>query len=188
MGKLSGRNIGRGIVAGFLLFLMLGAYGAAITLHSRTLVSWWIPLPIAFCLAALTGIVMWKSWRWLTDSGSFILNYICHVVFSCGIFLTAIYGLNFCFSHEDTAKTQQVTVERKYTKTRHHQKRVSRRVYTQGAPYYVYYFRLRFEDGTEKDINVQRERYNRTRYGSTITLSTQTGLFGIPVIKPYNSI
>ncbi len=185
MSKLSGRNIVRGIAGGFLILMMISAYGAAIYLHERTLISWWIPLLVAVCFAAISGIAIWKSWRKLTDSGSFLLNYICHVVFSCGIFLVAIYGLNFCFSDKDTSETQQVTVESKYTKTRHHQKRVSRRVYTQGSPYYVYYFRLRFEDGREKDINVPRDRYNRTRHGSAIPVTTRTGLFGITIIRDY---
>jgi len=112
-----------------------------------------------------------------------VINYICHVMFSCGIFLAAIYGLNYAFTQQSSQHAEHAIVKRKYTKTRHHQKRVSRRVYRQGSPYKVYYMELHFENGREKTIQVSSKRFYSIRSGSTIPLTVESGLFGIPVIK-----
>ena len=107
---------------------------------------------------------------------------ICHTIFFCGIFLAAIYGINRAFPRQSTIWETEAVVEHKYTKTRHHRQRVSRRVYKQGAPYKVYYIGLELPDGRRKDMQVTASRYNRIRSGSTIPLTLQKGFFGMTII------
>lgn len=183
MSKFSARNVGTQILIGFLVLVAIICYAGAAVVHDDTLVAWWIPALVSFVLAAASGLTMWRLWKRLTSSGKILPNYICHVIFAGGIFLLAFYSTNYVLSRESTAREETAVVEKKFTKTRHHRQRVSRRVYRQGSPYKVYYFDLRFDNGKEKTVNVSSRRYNRTRSGSQITTNVETGFFGIPVIK-----
>ena len=95
----------------------------------------------------------------------------------------AIFGLHYYVEEQSTPEQLKATVTKKYTKTRHRTRRINRRVYTNGEPYQVYYFELELEDGTTKDIEVNVQKYSRTRYGSKIDVTRRKGLFGIPVIR-----
>ena len=182
MSKFSAKNFSRAVIAGILIFLGIATYGGAMYLHDKTIVTWWIPAAISFLLAGISGLTMWRLWRRLTDSKSFVFYYICHLALSCGIFLFAIYFFNYTYAKESTTHTENVLVDKKFTKIRHHRQRVSRRSYRQGNPYKVYYFDLKFENGKEKTVSVSSSRYNRTRSGSSIPLTIKTGLFGLPVV------
>lgn len=161
MSKFSAKNFSRAVIAGILIFLGIATYGGAMYLHDKTIVTWWIPAAISFLLAGISGLTMWRLWRRLTDSKSFVFNYICHLALSCGIFLFAIYFFNYTYAKESTTHTENVLVDKKFTKIRHHRQRVSRRSYRQGNPYKVYYFDLKFENGKEKTVSVSSSRYNR---------------------------
>ncbi len=182
MSKYSSKNVWRSILGGTLIFLCIVLYAVAAALHRDTLVDWWIPAAVALILALASGATMWRIWIRLTDSSKFIINYICHTIFFCGIFLAAIYGINRAFPRQSTIWETEAVVEHKYTKTRHHRQRVSRRVYKQGAPYKVYYIGLELPDGRRKDMQVTASRYNRIRSGSTIPLTLQKGFFGMTII------
>lgn len=95
----------------------------------------------------------------------------------------AIFGLHYYVAEQSTPEQLKATVTKKYTKTRHRTRRINRRVYTNGEPYQVYYFELELEDGTTKDIEVNVQKYSRTRYGSKIDVTRRKGLFSIPVIR-----
>lgn len=183
MSKYSSKNVWRSILGGTLICLCIVLYAMAAALHRDTLVEWWIPTVIALILALASGATMWRIWTRLTDSSGFIINYICHTVFFCGLFLAAIYGINRAFPRQSTIWETEAVVERKYTKTRHHRQRVSRRVYKQGAPYKVYYIELDFSDGRRKEMQVTVSRYNRIRSGSTMPLTLQKGFFGMTIIR-----
>lgn len=183
MSKYSSKNVWRSILGGTLICLCIVLYAMAAALHRDTLVEWWIPTVIALILALASGATMWRIWTRLTDSSGFIINYICHTVFFCGLFLAAIYGINRAFPRQSSIWETEAVVERKYTKTRHHRQRVSRRVYKQGAPYKVYYIELDFSDGRRKEMQVTVSRYNRIRSGSTMPLTLQKGFFGMTIIR-----
>lgn len=182
MSKYSSKNVWRSILGGTLIFLCIVLYAMGAALHRDTLVDWWIPAAVALILALASGATMWRIWIRLTDSSKFIVNYICHTIFFCGLFIAAIYGINRAFPRQSSIRETEAVVERKYTQTRHHRQRVSRRVYKQGAPYKVYYIGLELPDGRRKDMQVTASRYNRIRSGSTIPLTLQKGFFGMTII------
>lgn len=92
-------------------------------------------------------------------------------------------GLHYFIASRSTPELVEATVCRKYIKTRHHTRRINRRVYTTGEPYNVYYFELEFADGSKEDVEVSLNKYNKTRSGGKVTVTRQKGLFGIPVLK-----
>lgn len=104
MSKFSAKNFSRAMIAGILIFLGIATYGGAMYLHDKTIVTWWIPAAISFLLAGISGLTMWRLWRRLTDSKSFVFNYICHLALSCGIFLFAIYFFNYTYAKESTTQ------------------------------------------------------------------------------------
>lgn len=93
-----------------------------------------------------------------------------------------LLSLNYFGADSSTIHREEVTVVSKETHKRHHSRRVGRRRYTTGEPYYVYDLNLRFSDGRTKSIRVEAAQYNRTRTGATLTLLMEKGLLGWPVI------
>ena len=47
----------------------------------------------------------------------------------------------------------------------------------------TYHIKLRFDDGSLKDVQVQLAEYNRIRTGSKREYTLAKGAFGLPVIK-----
>ena len=55
--------------------------GAAVMLDF-TFVRWWIPAIVAFAVAAVSGLLLWRMWKWLTCRSTFYSElYLPHFVF-----------------------------------------------------------------------------------------------------------
>ena len=76
-----------------------------------------------------------------------------------------------------------MTVESKYTKTRHRSRRLGRNRYAQGEAYKVYYIGVGLPDGRIKEMSATLKEYNRVRRGDTLAFPVERGFFGVPVIK-----
>lgn len=174
-----GKKIGTGILIAIMFFLLAGA----VSLTSRTLINPWIPFSVAAVLALISGVTMWRFWKWVTTSEKFIWNYLCHVGIAFSLFSGAFFICNFVFSDKETLHKEKVSVVRVYREKRHHSKRVGRRYYAQGTPYYVYYMEVRFDDGRTKDLSIPFERYRRVHKGDSINIPVSMGLFKVPVIE-----
>ncbi len=183
MAKIAKRRIGFSVLVGIIIAVCLLSYGAALALVSRTLISGWIPFVVSFFITVLSGTTLWKAWRKITETENFWINYICHIVASTGIVTTLLLGCNYYFADADTLHTETVTIERKYTKTRHRSKRVGRRYTTSGEPYKVYYMEIKFSDGRLKEQSLTFERYRKVKKGMSLELPVAKGLFGISVIE-----
>lgn len=183
MGKVSRRDVVGALVAGGMIFLTIVFYGCAMGIHGETIVEWWIPVTVAVVMALVSGAVSGRFWARVTGSGSMLFNYLCHVVFSTGLFLTLFYGLNFAFADKNTEHYENAVVERKFSKTRHRTRRVGRNRMAPGEPYKVYYLDLRLPDGRLKEMSATLGQYNRRHKGDTVALPVERGLFGVPVIK-----
>ena len=97
--------------------------------------------------------------------------------------MAAIYLCNYAFADKSTLHKEPVVVERRYSEVRHRTKRISRRTYGRGEPYKVYYIDVRFPStGKLKAISLQQRLYNRVRTGDTLSLDTEMGFLGFPVI------
>lgn len=167
----------------FLIMLVLLAYATAVALYGLTVVTWWIPWGVCAALGLISGLTMWRLWRWLTNEEGFWLNYLVHVGTATGIMACLFFGINYVGADTDAIQKETVTVETKYRKEHHRTQRVGRRHYRQGSAWYDYHIDIRFEDGRQKSITVPLKRYNRLRTGSTTTVSIAPGFFHIPVIR-----
>lgn len=183
MAKIAKRRIGFSILVGVIISICMLCYGAAFALVSRTLITGWIPFAISFVLALISGSTLWKIWIRITESENFWINYLCHIAAATGIIATLLLGCNYFFADEDTLHTENVTVERKYYKTRHRSRRVGRRYTTNGEPYKVYYMEIRFSDGRLKEQSLSFDEYRKTKKGKNLEIPVEKGLFGINVIK-----
>lgn len=169
-----------GLIAMGLIVVIVA--GLAIFIYANTLVAWWLPLSISGAAAAAAWLPMKSVWhKWLhTESlwGPLAAHFAAIILVGSTLLLSANY---FC-ADDSTIHREDATVVSKETHKRHHSRRVGRRRYTTGEPYYVYDLNLQFADGRTKSLRVDAARYNRTRTGATLTLPMEKGLLGWPVI------
>ena len=78
---------------------------------------------------------------------------------------------------------EMATVESKYSEERQSGRYVRGRYVRSGRKYRTYHIKLRFDDGSLKDVQVQLAEYNRIRTGSKREYTLAKGAFGLPVIK-----
>ena len=166
-----------------LIFICVFLYAIAVSIHSNTMIDGWLPAVGASVLAAISGTTLARIWQKITGSSKFAVNYICNLIFATGLLLALFYGCNFAFSRGATSEPHEAIVEKKYSKVRHHSRRVGRNRYVRGEAYNVYYIDVRFDNGRMKDLSMPFERYRRIHVGDTLSIPFEKGLFGIPVIK-----
>lgn len=176
-----------GIWIAIVIFLTFTGYIMAVTIGNDVLVARWIPFAICGMVAAVLSVVVVRLFRCITGFKPKWINYLCGVVSLTGI-LTAIFlALNFSLADDSTIHEQEVKIERKYHKVRHHIKRVTRKTYAQGEAYNVYFIQIQFDNGMRRDIMVPLQRYRKLKEGQKISLKIADGLFGIPVMKRHIS-
>lgn len=183
MGKTTFKEALRVVALGFIGALCISMLGLSMVFYRDTLMPWWVPVGTGLAVGLLSGIPLHDKWSRLTATSSRWLNYLCHVAVATSVWIFAVIGGNYLFADATTAHQERVVVEDKTRETHHKTRRVSRRVYTQGAPYYVYVLTVRFDDGRTKDMTVKQKKYSRTHIGDTLTVHMQQGLFGYPVMK-----
>lgn len=163
--------------------IMIFLYGGVMSIKDNTLVSLWIPVSVAVIISIASGIYLWRIWKWLSLSSKFIYNFLIHLVCATGVLLFSFYFFNYVFASQESLHGVPAVVERKYTETRYHTKRISRRTYGRGTPYKVYYVEFRFASGTRTHISMLLRDYNRMHVGDTISLPVEKGLWGVPTIR-----
>lgn len=180
--KKVNKSAGRVITGGLLLTLaiMLGVGSAVETNYLLT--SWWIPLSVSVFIAAVLALPMRRFWQWLTESDKTALNLLVHMVVMTPIIYFAILTVNYVFRF-NTSTTVNAKVERVYSETRYHTRRVSRRVYTRGTPYKAYGIEITFHNGKKRHFDVKKNVYDRLVKGDTITVDIYKGRLGMQVFN-----
>lgn len=169
----------------FFAFLIVLVYAGAAALAPRTLITPWVPFCAAGMVAAATGAGMWRLWRRVTDEEKPFWNCLCHTVMITGMLAAAFYISNYALADDSTYHKEETMLVRKYREMRHHSKRVTRTRYTRGAPYYVYYMKVRFSDGRTRDIQIPTDKYIRLKKGQKLRLPVARGFWNIPVIRTW---
>lgn len=166
-------------------------YGIALTLFGMTLVSpVWI-VSAAVVLAAVTALALWSRWQWLTRTQNVVVNVGCHLVAATGLFMAVILGVNYYGRHTGESYTVGAEIERVYAETRYRSKRVSRRHYTRGEPYKVYFMDVKLPDGRVRKRSISLRRYNRYAWSShrrrprpdSVSLTMTPGALGLTVME-----
>ena len=167
------------------IILCTSIAASAYSLSKHTLVNFRTTAACFATAALVSGMVMWKFrlWTWITGSSKFLPNYLCHSACT-GILVTALFYIcNYCYADDTAGHIEKTVVEKKYYKVRHKTRRVSRGRYTRGEAYNVYYMKVRFADGSVKELETEHKKYSRLHEGDTIELFISEGLFGFPVVK-----
>lgn len=183
MSKQKKSGIRYKILSGLLIGLCVICIGSVIGLYSNTLIEVWIPVAAAAFIAVASGFSGWRIWRSLTGSNKKWINWSCHLAVVTAILPGLFYTLNFVFSDNASLEYKTATIVRKFYKTRHKTKRISRRVYGQGEAYKEYYMEVTFPSGKSTDLSVPFKQYRQLKAGMELRLPVETGLFHIPVIK-----
>ncbi len=183
MSKKTCIRVGRFLLIGVIIVATLAVYGLVINLAGRTLCPWWPVALVSAVVGAALSRVMSGFWMWLTDTSSRWFGVVCGMVAMTGVAMLSFYGTN-AWAADETV-TVQASVERRYTQTRYHSRRVGRRTYARGAPYKVYKVEVRLPDGQLTTFDVGFERYNRARKGKQIPVELTHGLWGADVVSLY---
>lgn len=175
-----------GIIMVSLTVIML--YGLSLALFSMTLVDLWKIATISIATALATGLTMHSKWIKLTRCRYKTINFLCHTVATTALVASAILSINYFMRNDELAHIETVPVERIYTKTRYHSKRISRKVYTRGEPYKVYFMEIRLPDGSSKNIEIPFRNYSRLRTQKTrrATIKMTPGALGMTTINIHN--
>lgn len=166
-------------------------YGIAITLLGMTIIRpvWIIAVSIAF--AVLTALVFWRKWRFITESCNTIINVICHLIATTGLFMALILGVNYFGRNTSESETVRAEILKIYSETRHRTKRIARNRYTKGEPYKVYFMDVSLPDGQKHKRSISLKRYNQYTYSShrhrerpdSVDLFLTKGALGMTIIE-----
>lgn len=157
--------------------------GLAFALHANTLIDWWIPLSICLPLAMPSGFLLKGFMRRITDLKNPVWNILAGIIFSFAVLIGSFYTLNYYFSDETTESECTVTVVKKFSEEHYHTRRISRNRVIRGNKYRVYYMNVELQNGKVKKLEIPLSKFNKIKKGAPLILPTQTGLFGIPVLK-----
>ncbi len=170
------------IILWILIVLFFFMYGACAGIQALTFVNGWLVLSICMILSLISGLLFSNFWRRLTCKRRIWINYLLNLYVVCALLLTLFYVPNISFQATDRTFERIAVIERVYYKTRYKKKRISRRVYGRGEPYKVYYIDIRFDNGTNKSLEIPLSKYNRMRKSDRLVFEVRKGLWGIDVM------
>lgn len=179
----SGLSTGRKITMICAAIIGLLSYGSAIALYGLTLINPWTAAGISLSIALATAALCRRLWNWMWDTPKEWVGILTHIIITTGFFCSSFLALNFFPASSRSAHKEKVEVVKVYREKHYQSKRVSRRTWTRGAPYYMYYIRVDVPGSRQKDLSVTLAQYNRIHKGDSVTLTLAKGLLGIPVIK-----
>lgn len=186
MGKSNASTVLRWLLLGFgVTVLIFLAAGTASMLES-TIVNRWVFFGVITAVGMATGTVLHRLWGKLTGSGRFYINFPLHVVVFTIVASSSFLMINYFATDFDALPTEKVIIENRLRKTRYKTKRVSRRVYTRGAPYYVYYLKVVLPDSTPMEIYSRKKLYDEARAGDTAVIRMGRGVLSLPVADPHS--
>ena len=164
-----------GVILVFIFSLGLTLYFAGISITP-----WWIPVLVCVLIAAASGAKLWKVWQGLTQSKSFLPNFICNLLFSTFLLTSAYYILNSVIPVGSTK--ENVEVISKFREKHYRSERVGKNSYKRGAPYYTYHISVKLPNNREKNIQLPHSTYSRIKSGEEIRLVFTKGCLGETMI------
>lgn len=171
----------------FLIIMVVAvvifAIGGCIALGANTLGSIVAVCCAAGVVTAVCCMVMKNLWAKMTQTSKLWVNTGVGAVVVFPIVLCTLLGVNYFGADYSTQHTENAVIERLYSKTRHHTKRVSRRTIGVGEEYKVYYAEVSMPGVAKKEISLSLKQWQRLHKGDTIKLQVAQGALGMPVIK-----
>ncbi len=168
------------LIISLMVILLLG--GTVWFFLGETFVNLWLFWGIILFVSVGTGLILGQRWSKVTKVSNFALNLGVHVVVFALFIAAAVLIVNYTTANLDSVPETKVLVEKKYTKTRYRSKRVTRKTYTRGEPYKVYFIDLEIPHLGERSFEVPRKVYTSLSTGDTATVRLGRGLLGLPVL------
>lgn len=172
------------VAASMLVAIIIFCVGACISLAEDTLVSWWKPFLISGMAAAALSQVVWRFWRWILDTDT---KWVCYsfAVVSVTLFLASSwYVLNYALGDRTAVSYSRLPIERVYREKHYQTRRVSRRTYARGAPYWVYKADVRLPEEKIVGFKLTAAQYKSLQKGDTLVIAVRKGALGVPVVDP----
>lgn len=138
---------------------------------------------IVAIITAIASFLTRNLWHKLTGINMAWINTGISAITIYPILLCATLAINYFCADESTLHYESAVVERLYTKTRHHTKRISRRTMGVGEPYKVYFAEVSIQGIRNKELSFNHKQWRRLHKGDTLRLRVAKGAFGIPVVK-----
>lgn len=179
------KGIWHTVVLVILAFVVISALGMGVAIQSNTLAPRLLPTCALALAACLFGIALKKVMRAITESDKWWLNYAAGAILGFSLLFGAFYGLNFFLSDAGSAQPFATSVTRKYTEERRETQRNSRRHYTTRTRT-AFCLEVTLPNGRVRKYDVSPGQYAKTKVGHPVTLTVETGFFGIPVVKDFN--
>lgn len=157
-------------------------YGIAFGLAGLTLVNH--SVIVAGCVAvAVLSSLLCSGWRTASGVMKKTALFVLQAGFISGLSMALVYGLNFAFPSFESLHKETAIVERVYSETRYHKKRVGRNRYVNGEPYKVFYMEVGLPGGWHRSLPVGAGEFRHRHKGDTVDLPVVRGLFGMYVIR-----
>lgn len=172
----------RSVVGVMLLILTIGAITCCFLLGKYLIGSYWWLWCVGVFLGVSLSLPLRGMWRWLTGKSNIALTIILNCIVITPVSVSSAMILNY--SYPSSEQKARASVTRLYTQTRHQTKRVSRKHYTQGPAYKVYFMEFDIPEIGTKDVECSHTDYKRLMKGDTVTLTVGTGLLGLRYIDP----
>lgn len=176
------KDTGRVLFLVFGSMLVIASVAGCIFMFKLLLTPWWIPVSICIIFCVALGLPLRRLWRGLTKSDNLALQMCVNLVFLLPLALCTVLTINYATSGRQE-RDENAIVRRVYWETHYKTKRVSRRVYTRGAPYKVYYISIELADGHKRDVQVLKKTYDRLVKGDTIGVHLSKGALGMKVFN-----
>lgn len=173
---------GRTVAIVLLSTLALFCIGGCAAELNYLLTAWWIPVSIVLVITVALALPLRRMWQWIIGKSNVALILLCHILFTGPLLLCAALTINLATSGKNVQPTEAV-VERVYTETRYRTKRLSRKVYTRGAPYTVYRVEVHFPEGEKRHFDIKRQLFARLTKGDTISVDVSKGALGMKVFN-----
>ncbi len=186
MAKSNTKTVWKWLLFGFGVAILLFLIGGIFYILDSTIVNRWVFFGIVAAVAAATGTVLHSAWDKLTGWGKFYLNYPLHIVVASIVLSSAFLMGNYFGTDFESLPEEKVIIEKRFTQTRYHTKRATRRVYTRGAPYKVYFLEVSLPDGKRTDVFVKKTVYDKALAGDTATVRFGRGVLSLPVLDPHS--
>ncbi|MDE6283638.1 MAG: hypothetical protein K2L97_06585 [Muribaculaceae bacterium] len=184
MQNITARKVIRILLLGFGVSFLLLCAGGIFAVLNMTVINPWIFFGSILILAVASGALLHPLWRKLSGRDNIYLNMALHTVVFTIILASVLLMTNYYCADFDHMPRETVIIDKKIKKTRYRTRRVSRRVYTRGAPYNVYFVNVIFADGLTRELEIPKRLYDDTHKGDTATILTGRGRLSFKVVDP----
>lgn len=164
------------------LFVLMAVGALGIAVYGVTVVEWWKPLVAGAAFGAVVMTPASYLVKRITHGDDSRLNLAVAFVAMTIVGYTAVLGFNYAFADESSASVENTVVVNRFEKTHKKYRRVNRRNVVTGE-YRTYHLVVAFDNGFEKELQVNLRTYNRSAVGRRHDIAVQHGALGADVMK-----